>query len=192
MGRYTRVKTLPALAREGRGGRIVKTATVLLIDPDSDDTCRAYAKYRRGLGDVTDQWTDQYVRSEVIATILSVAALSATESQLKLELYLKPVFSKFRIDLGNDAALVTQEGRDSPALSFTSGSHFYTSFRDEIYRLAEQSRQVELTATENPVSIEEMEPDGAIRILRAMKIQCTDELAKEALSLAREARNPYE
>jgi hypothetical protein len=133
MGRYTRAKTLPALAaacrEDGRG----RTIVLQLIDPRDRHLCQRYANLRRSLREGERvPWSVEHVQREVLSTIAAAYTTAAQQSLLDVRVALRPTLNQQRYDLSDSGVIITTEDERRDAICYPSCSPFYDTTRDEL------------------------------------------------------------
>ena len=138
-GRYTRVATLPSLAKAAKHEGIGRDISITILNPKNSQLCAEYATYRRSLKSAKhgDLWSEQKVKEEVLATIVSTLRYRHEEPLLRIELYLIDHFSAFRFDISDQYVIVTKEDKEAAGLRADSGTYFYDSYKDDV-RLSER------------------------------------------------------
>lgn len=188
-GRYTRKTTLPTLASAAKNEGLGRDIRITILNPDNDLLCSEYATYRRSLKSANNgnRWTENKVKEEVIATIISALRFRHEEPLLRIELYLTDHFSAFRFDISDQYVIVTKEDKEASGLRADSGTYFYDSYKDDV-RLSE--RQSINVSYEDEVPIGNNLTDETLRnlILEASIID-QDKLNSLDLSAIRELIN---
>lgn len=139
-GRFVKASVIPSLIasyiKEQRKCRL----ELILLDPQSEDACAAYARYRKSLG-LSETTTREtvHVRADICATVIAAMRASA-EMQLNVEIHLLPVFGVFRVDYSDACAIVTKEHPSAAGLRCAREGHFYKLWRAEIDARRHQGR----------------------------------------------------
>jgi hypothetical protein len=138
-GRYTRATTLPSLASAAKHEGLGRDIRITILNPKNNLLCAEYATYRRSLKSANDghPWTENKVKEEIIATIVSTLRYRHEEPLLRIELYLIDHFSAFRLDISDQYVVVTKEDKEASGLRADSGTYFYDSYKDDV-RLSER------------------------------------------------------
>jgi len=132
-GRYTRVVTIPKIARNCRNHNKSATIKIQILNPENNELCAKYADYRKGLRGADKQlfWTVDNVKCQLFATILGICVIKTNEPLLEINIGLKEFFSIFRLDLSSNFAIVTFEDQQANGYSFTKGSLFYNHYKED-------------------------------------------------------------
>jgi hypothetical protein len=144
-GRYLRAVTLPEMAATARRTSSTRELHVQLIDPTEHSLCREYASYRRGVQSASgeqEEWTEERVRKEIYATLLTLFIAAKDHPLLKIEIILLRLYSSFRIDLSSKYVILTKEDPKAPAVMCDSGSYFYRAYMDDLVLSAKQGKPV--------------------------------------------------
>ncbi|MCX2575703.1 hypothetical protein [Pedobacter sandarakinus] len=134
MGRHTRAKTIPLMDKSARSSNRHKSLKIHLLDPSDEKICGAYSSYRGSLSSAKRgkvQWSLQFVRRELLSTVLVAAIYKTNNPNFDIILKFKSVFSTLRIDLSSRAALITKEDRAEPALMCRSESFLFKAYQEE-------------------------------------------------------------
>jgi hypothetical protein len=145
LGRWTRSVTLPFLAKESRSRNSSIYISLIIINPNDSEVCSKYALYRKGLMSASNGneiWTADFVRVELIATIISGFYWAGKESLLKIEVSLVNQFSVFRYDFSSNGVIVTTEEAKHPALMCDNTSPYYATYREDVELALLQSKKL--------------------------------------------------
>jgi hypothetical protein len=192
MGRYTRAKTLPAMAAACREDGRPRTIIIQLIDPRDRTLCQRYANLRRSLREGERMpWSIEHVQREVLTTIAAAYATAAEQSLLELRVALRPSLNQQRYDLADAGVIITTEDERRDALCFPSDSPFCDSVRDELRLSLGQSHTLPGAAS---VARKKMSIDDLQALLATIGL---DEIVSDLsdletiLSSMSDPRNPY-
>ncbi|NJN09603.1 MAG: hypothetical protein HC836_38250 [Richelia sp. RM2_1_2] len=133
-GKFTRVVTIPELAKLARAKNQTIELVIQILDPLDTNLCKLYADYRNGVrsADSKSVWTSKQVQIESYTTIATAYAYHSIQPLLKITVGLKQQSSLFRTDLSSVCAIITKEDPKEPALICQSGSLFYQSFLEDL------------------------------------------------------------
>jgi hypothetical protein len=143
---YIRANILPILNRTALESGTVRRVRLIILNPENISLCEVYATYRiytRSANQLTDGYSAEALRIELLATILRVIDLHRENPLLEIDIGLQGTLSIFRVDIASDLAIVTQEDGQLPAILYPAGSHFYVSYLREwemIWRQAKHLR----------------------------------------------------
>lgn len=147
-GRFTRAETIPEISKISQARNEHRTIKILLIDPRDSALCKSYASFRKSLKSNKESktdWSESYVRNEIIATICCSAIYKNLNPLLEISIYLKKTFSTLRIDLSKPFAIVTKEDKKEPALLIPEDTFLYRTYKEEILQTAKQFESVDLS-----------------------------------------------
>lgn len=192
--RFTRSTTIPELAKQARKSNFSKRIKMQILSPENNETLAAYVEYknrvRRGK---KDPWTIRRARNELLATILAAYTWRTEEPLLEIEIGLKDNVSFFRIDLSKQLAVITKEDPQEPALKFDSGTFFYNSYLEELRFSLKQSRKLNANIWGFPK--DELIPENVRVFFNNLNLslsEVNEDDINEIITLAKEAKNPYE
>jgi hypothetical protein len=159
MGRYTRVATLPTLVKQARKSGTRRKIRIMLIDPDNEKLCLSYALYRNGVRSSKGEspLTADLVRDQILATILTAAKVSISESLLDVELFVLPSWSVMRIDLSDLYMVMTSEDPGEPGLRADNRTHFYDTYSKDLDLQSKQGRGLPQLDSFSQIAIHEPE-----------------------------------
>jgi hypothetical protein len=142
MGRFTRAETLPKMIEQARDSGVRRKLRLIILYPDNVKACRTYANYRNGVASASKSllYTEESVRFQILATILTACKASLTESMIDIQIHLVPIWSAIRIDLSHEYAILTSEDPRDPGLRVDRESHFYGVYTKELDLVAQQGR----------------------------------------------------
>lgn len=146
MGRYTRAETLPNMIEQARNTGVRRKLTLIILDPENAQACRAYADYRNGVASASKkaQLSEELVQNHILATILSACNANLKEAMVDVQIHLVPTWSAIRIDLSDDYIILTSEDPREPGLRIDKGSQFYGTYSKELDFIVKQSRSLSL------------------------------------------------
>ncbi|MGZ5244090.1 MAG: hypothetical protein ACXWEY_05030 [Bacteroidia bacterium] len=194
-GRYTRAKTVPELSRLSKNSNQHKTLKIQIIDPTNEATCHNYAIYRSSLKSSDkniEQWTKEYVRQEVTATIILIMLYKSANSLLDLSICLKNNFSTLRIDLSSHAGIVTKEDSKEPALACRENSFLYRTYKEEILQTFKEYKSLNTNLNFN-YRIDKITDENISDMCSQLGIEkgLTKEDFTKVAALVKENKNPY-
>jgi len=132
-GRHFRAEILPILVRQARQSRQSLRVRVVLLDLRDAATCERYANFRFTSSFDRKLWSVDYVRTEVLATILALIQTSRENPGLiDVELFLTKRLSTFRIEGTADELLVTREDPKDNAMRYRRSDSDYSAFSTEL------------------------------------------------------------
>jgi hypothetical protein len=195
-GTWLRSETMPLLAKEARVESSIIKLCVQIIDPTNAEAVKAYTDYRRG-SDQPD-WTVERTQAELLATIVSCAIYTYVEPNLKIELYLRKTFSRFRFDLASKYVVITTADPRAPAIKAPSHSHYYAQYKQDLIQatVTATACKLENSAIENKkIRVETLVEANVDEIIQAANIQIafalTDEMRTEIVKKVKEPRSKY-
>ena len=147
-GRFTRAVTIPKISKISQDLNEHRTIKILLIDPKDPNLCKSYATFRKSLRSNKEtkiDWSESYVRNEIIATICSAIIHKSLNPLLEISIFLKRNFSTLRIDLSKSFAIVTKEDSKEPALLIPNGTFLWRTYKEEILQTAKQFEAIDLS-----------------------------------------------
>jgi hypothetical protein len=137
-------------------------------------------------------WTQQQVRKELLATIVSAYCWNEEEPLLEVTVALKNYCSLVRVDLGSRLALITTEDAKDPAIKCMAGSFYYNVFREDLRASLGQARELDRTA--NGVNFADLNPQSTRILLEGIGLR-TDDLDDSDLAYisktAQKPEDPY-
>lgn len=154
-GRYFRSIIMPTLVEQARRSRRKMRMRIVLLDLRDAEVCNRYANFRRNSSFDKCLWSTDYVRTEVLATILSLIQASQENPDLiDIELFLSTRLSTFRIEGTLDELLVTREDPKDIAMRYRKADRDYSAFSTELdWICAEADRVENLTDGTFPTAI---------------------------------------
>lgn len=187
-GRYLRSVSLPRMAARAREQSCTADVYAVFLDPSNAEACSSYASYRGSVHSAAqgDEWTQERVQREALATLFIVLATMEHEPLLRLQVGLSPQFSSFRLDLSEQNVVITKEDRRAPAVCCDAGTFFYNAYRDEIVLAHKQTRRISSSGDCPPV--EKLSLEVATEVLRKVGLPVADlgqETIEGAISTAK-------
>jgi len=145
-GRHFRAEVLPILVKQAREKRRPIRVDVVLLDFRNTGVCERYANYRKASSFDRNLWDTNYVKKEVLATILALIRDShANPGLIEIHLFLSKRLSTFRIEGSSDEILVTREDPKDMASRYSRTHRDFAAFvtefswiRDEAHRVAKE------------------------------------------------------
>ncbi|SFK37421.1 hypothetical protein SAMN03159338_4069 [Sphingomonas sp. NFR04] len=145
--RYFRSTILPLIEAGSRTGSAARVIWMLLPDPTDHALMESYARFRNASafrGRQT-QWTAWDIQMEILAATIAVAAKARKNPYLEFHLGLARSFSILRINMTDNAAIMTREDPKLPAFKAIRGTVFYDSYREDIQQSVRQAGEVDLS-----------------------------------------------
>lgn len=143
-GRHFRSSILPILVKQARHSRSKMHIRVALLDLRDEAACNRYANFRRASSFDQKLWSIEYVRTEVLATILALIKASLeTPDLIKIEIFLTKRLSTFRIEGTADELLVTREDPKDNAMRYKRRDRDYSAFSTELDWICDDAFRVE-------------------------------------------------
>lgn len=142
--RWNRAVTFPKILEQANDSRSTKYVELIIIDPDDKQACQFYASFghgNRAKGRNIQSIRD--VRIELLTTFL--CCLECNKSPF-INFYLS-VTSKVsisRLDITDNALLLTKPYHGDPALHFPKNTFFYASYKEEFNIAKQQCRKIDL------------------------------------------------
>jgi hypothetical protein len=194
VGRWNRSDVLPTLAREARQTNTTRSCRLVILDPNDELACKAYADYRGGLNSGAGRaWTLPTVRADICATIVVAAVFKQDSSLLQIEVFLKSTGPIFRIDASDRMLVLTREDKREPAVKCDIDTHFFDSFMETINFDVRQSRKASLW--EGAPKPPDLDASHISQILKIASIDIPEKtdpsFIDEVLALAKERSDPY-
>ncbi len=142
IARWSRSVTLAKLLKEANEEHITKSIDLIILNPNNKKLITYFANFGHGeRGKGNDVKSAKQVKVELFITILTVYNYNQ-ESFLNINLYLSSHISLFRMDLTQNALVLTKPYSTEPALLFYKDTFFYKSYKEEIKIAKEQSKQL--------------------------------------------------
>lgn len=143
-GRHFRSTILPILVKQARKSRRRMRIRVVLLDLRDTALCDRYANFRKTSSFDHKLWSIDYVRTEVLATILALVAESnANPGLIDIDLFLSSRLSTFRIEGTSDELLVTREDPKDNAMRYRRSDRDYSAFATELDWICADASRVE-------------------------------------------------
>jgi hypothetical protein len=191
-GRFMRDTVLPELDDNARKEATQRKVHLLLPDPADNKTMKRYAEYRNSLAmSSRDRWTAARIRTEVLATILRAAELSANNHFLEVEVSVSSSFALYRSDMSDRRLIMTREEPKWPALMCSAGSVFYDSFLEEMRIAHSLGTRLNLSGLEFGIKIEESTVSVVLRELGLGIELAPEDIAAILKSMRAEKSSPY-
>lgn len=157
--RYVRSQILQFISRDSLANGSVKRIKIVVINPENEKLCEFYAKFRiqsRSTSLERDIWSEDMVKSEILATVLCAIELQQNNQMLDVDVGFQDTISVFRIDICSTFSLVTQENAQQPAILYPSGSHFYASYRRELDLAWRQCKKLHIRNAKSQIMLGEL------------------------------------
>lgn len=150
-GRHFRAETLPVLLKTARESRRPIQIDVVLLNPRNHQICEKYAQYRMSASFDKKSWSTQYVKSEIMATILTlIDAAHSNQGLVNINLFLSDRLSIFRIEGSSNEILITREDPKDTAYQYKRSDHHHAAFSMEFAWIRNQAFPV-IAVSENPL-----------------------------------------
>lgn len=174
-GRHFRAEVLPILVRRARENRHPIRIEVILLDLRDEDVCDKYANYRKTSSFDRHHWDTNYVKKEILATIIAlVKVANANRNLIGIHLFLTKRLSIFRIEGSYDEILVTREDPKDTAYRYSRTHRDFGAFVTEFYWIRDEAYKVAQDRTEAlPATLQAMFGEDA-------EIAKLEELAEQA------------
>lgn len=180
-GRHFRAEILPILQENAIKKRRAINVEVVLLDFRDDRVCEKYAAYRRTASFDRVLWDTNYVRKEVLATILDLSeAASKYNGFLNISLFLSRRLSTFRIEGSAQEIIVTREDPKDMAYRYLSSGSDHAAFLTEFDWIRDFSEPVALSLGGTPCELDQM--FGKLDIIADLE---------EQAEKSRGSRSPY-
>jgi hypothetical protein len=148
-GRHFRAKILPILIDQTQASRSPIHLEIVLLDFRDSDLCERYARYRQAASFDRQAWSADYVRTEVLATILAALRASNENSGLiRADLYLSRRLSTFRIEGSADALMITREDPKDAAFKYQRGQTEFAAYRAEFSWVLDEAQRIAGSTTD--------------------------------------------
>lgn len=189
-GRFMRQSVMPALYEAGKREAQRRQFNILLPDPADDDIPEAYAHYRNSLDAEKRTWDTERVRVEVVATVLMATYYSNRSQFFSADIFLKSDFALFRMDMSDDALIMTREDPRWPAIICSARSKFYASYQEEFRIEAENGTKLMPARAMLPDNFDESHVNPALAAL-GLQLQLSVDSAKAVIDAIRKPVTPY-
>jgi hypothetical protein len=154
LGRYNRAVVLPELAERARRTNSRRSVVLLTLDPDHPSVCRTYARMRQGRRTGRgEDWSEESVRMEVLATVLAAHWCAANEPMLEVEVRFKSTCALTRLEVADSAAIRTSEDPKDSAIIYPVNSPFF-ALMEEDFRLERDQARLFIPQTVVPLASE--------------------------------------
>lgn len=193
-GRWNRSDVLPKLAAAARQTNSTRSCRLIVMDPQNEGVCQAYADYRRGLRTGrANTWNLRSVRADLCTTVVLAAVYESNEPLLDIRLYVKSVSPVYRIDASDKHLMLTREDPAEPALACEADTHFFDAFMETVNFDARQAREVVLW-NKAPECIA-LDRDAVREILATAQFNfpelADDDFVDSVIAEAGASKNPY-
>ena len=179
-GRHFRAEVLPQIMKQAKLKRRKVSIDAILIDLRDTGLCERYASYRSNASFDATKWSRDYVQTEVLATILSLADTAKKYGELaEINLYLSQRLSIFRIEGSAAQLIVTSENPKDIAFCYHKDSQEFNSYWQELEFIKKDATRQSLAGIQH---------DALAQLINAGSI--FTEL-KEAAAIAQKNGSPY-
>jgi hypothetical protein len=142
-GRHFRAKILPLLVQQARASRSPVRLEVVLLDFRELSLCERYARYRQASSFDGASWNANYVRIEVLATILALMrSVNENCGLIRANLSLSARLSTFRIEGSADALMVTREDPKDAAFKYRRGQAEFAAYSAEFSWVLDEAKHI--------------------------------------------------
>lgn len=192
-GRFTRSKTIPKLANDARFSNFSKKIVLILINPNNENVCTNYVKYRNRIrSGIKTNWDTKKLKKELFATIVSAYSWKREQPLLDLTIGLIDHYSMFRIDLSTKLVVITKEDTSEPALMCEKDTFFFKSYLEDL-RLSLNQSQI-LNEKEEGISFNELDGEKIRDFITSLGLETSileDDDFKEIAEIVKKGENPY-
>ncbi|MGM0857678.1 MAG: hypothetical protein ACQEW0_11415 [Pseudomonadota bacterium] len=150
--RWNRAVAFPKILETANDSRTTKYIEVIILDPDSEDACSFYASFghaNRVKGRKVKSTRD--VRLELLTTILDCLRLNKSPF-INFELSVTNKVAISRLDISDNALIMTKPYPGDPALHFPKDTFFYASYKEEFNIAKQQCRKINMEASKIDIS----------------------------------------
>lgn len=187
--RWNRAVTFPKILEQANDSRSTRYIELVILDPEDENACQFYASF--GHGDRNKGRKIQSVRDvriELLTTLL--CCLKSNKSPfIKFDLYVTDKVSISRLDISDNALLLTKPYHGDPALHFPKGTFFYNSYKEEFNIAKQQCKKINLDITHMDINEENIN-----EILHATGFNGSyidSHFIKDLLQAFKEIKKPY-
>ncbi|MFF7973541.1 hypothetical protein [Streptomyces sp. NPDC007905] len=196
-GTYLRAVTLPECVLEAQRQRRSISMKIDIVNPDDDQACAAYARFRRTFGQGTGgefaEWTTERTRKESYATVVAAAWHRQRLDTLEIDVHLSSVAPALRFDLSDTCLIITQDDPRRVSLYVERDRPLYDYYVTELHQSREQAVKLDLREAV-PLS-DEPTVDEVRRLLDRLGLPLpasfTDPDVGDIIDKALRAENPY-
>lgn len=144
-GRHFREEILPILLKGAIERREKIRIEIVLLDFREDELCKKYASYRKLSSFDGKIWSKDYVREEIMATIIkSINVYMQNRHFIDLNLLLSKRLSNFRIEGSCQEIVVTREDPKDMASRYFRKNHNYSAFANEFEWIRDEAHKVNI------------------------------------------------
>lgn len=173
--RWNRAVTLEKLKCDAESRKTRKDITLIILDPDNNFSCEYYCNFGHASRDKGNKISNANdVRTELLSTVLACMRYQQSPF-LDINLFVTDKVSFFRLDISDTAILLTKPYSDEPALHFPKDTFFYSSYKEEFKIVRDQSRRINIDASEP-----ELSPENCAQLLEKAGVS-TDGLDKKMI-----------
>jgi len=152
--RWNRSVAFPKILEQANDSRSTKFIELIILDPDDEKACRFYASFghgNRNKGRNIQSIRD--VRIELLTTFLY--CLDSNKSPfIEFTLFVTDRVSISRLDISDNAILMTKPYHGDPALHFPKKTFFYNSYKEEFNIAKQQCRKINLDKVQKNIKEE--------------------------------------
>lgn len=187
--RWNRAVTLPRLYEVANESKSTKHIELVIIDPDNDKVCELYSSFGHGerrKGRAISEIRD--VKIELFTTFLTCLKFNKSPF-LDIKLYVSSQVSLFRLDIADDAIVMTKPNTGDPALHFPKGTFFYSSYKEDFNVTKLQCREISLN-----ISQENIDQSNCLQLLNDAGFDCSvidEQVIKELVEALNKVSIPY-
>lgn len=141
--RWNRSNTFEVLKNEAKQSHTRKQISIIILDPRNAKTCEYFSNFGHSNRKNSQIESEKDVIKELLATILICAEYN-NAGLLDFELRLTDKVSLFRLDISDNAIIMTKPYSNEPALNFPCNTFFYESYKEEYKIIKDQSALINL------------------------------------------------
>lgn len=187
--RWNRAVTFPKILEQANDSRSTKYIELIILAPDDENACKFYASFgygNRNKGRKIQSVRD--VRIELFTTLL--CCLESNKSPfINFNLYVTDKVSISRLDISDNALLLTKPYHGDPALHFPKGTFFYNSYKEEFNIAKQQCKKINLDIMHRDINEENI--NGILHEIGFNGAYIDNDFTKDLLESFKKIENPY-
>ena len=187
--RWNRAVTIPKILEQAKESRVTKHIDLIIINPDDLDACKLYASFGHGNRKKGREiQSEKDVRIELLTTFLYCLEINQSPF-IEIGLYVTSRISISRLDISDDALMLTKPYQGDPALYFPKNTFFYSSYKEEFNVAKHQCKQVNLNISDKNINESNLK-----KVLNEAGFQADyvdKEFENELLKTFRKLEKPY-
>lgn len=187
--RWNRAVTFPKILEQAQDLRVTKHIDLIIIDPDDESACDFYASFGHGerkKGRKIQSATD--VRIELLTTFLHCLEINKSPF-IEISLYVTDRVSISRIDISDNALMLTKPYQGDPALYFPKNTFFYSSYKEEFNVAKQQCKKINLDISDKDIKASHLKKALCEAGFQADYVDC--EFEAELLKTFNNVEKPY-